>query len=227
MSNGFIKLSRGFFDHSLWTEKRKHSRAEAFIDLIQNANYAPKKVMISGAMIQLGRGEQVASLRFLSTRWGWSTSKVSKFLDLLESDEMITRKTKHKQTTLTLCNYETYNSAPNGNQTAIKQQSNSDQTKQKKDKNEKKERVIFVKPTADQILEFGKTLDPAFTEAHKFIDYYESNGWKVGRNPMRDWKCTVRNWHRKRHGESENTPKEGTRRDGMMFAAGKWRKVQQ
>ena len=28
------------------------------------------------------------------------------------------------------------------------------------------------------------------------MDYYESNGWKVGRNPMRDWKATVRRWCR-------------------------------
>ena len=30
--------------------------------------------------------------------------------------------------------------------------------------------------------------------AQNFIDYYESNGWKVGRNPMKDWKATCRRW---------------------------------
>jgi hypothetical protein len=34
-------------------------------------------------------------------------------------------------------------------------------------------------------------------EAAKFIDYYSSNGWKVGRNPMKDWQATARNWCRK------------------------------
>lgn len=29
-----------------------------------------------------------------------------------------------------------------------------------------------------------------------FISYYESNGWKVGKNPMKDWKAAVRNWER-------------------------------
>lgn len=33
----------------------------------------------------------------------------------------------------------------------------------------------------------------------KFIAYYESNGWKVGRNPMKDWQAAVRNWEEK-HG---------------------------
>ena len=30
-----------------------------------------------------------------------------------------------------------------------------------------------------------------------FIDYYTSNGWRVGRNPMKDWKAAVRTWERK------------------------------
>lgn len=31
-------------------------------------------------------------------------------------------------------------------------------------------------------------------EAHAFMDHYTSNGWKVGRNPMKDWKAAIRNW---------------------------------
>lgn len=31
-------------------------------------------------------------------------------------------------------------------------------------------------------------------QANKFLDYYESNGWKVGRNPMKDWKAAARRW---------------------------------
>ena len=31
-------------------------------------------------------------------------------------------------------------------------------------------------------------------EASKFCDFYESNGWKVGKNKMKCWKAAVRNW---------------------------------
>ena len=31
-----------------------------------------------------------------------------------------------------------------------------------------------------------------------FIDYYTANGWKVGRNPMRDWRAAVRQWEQRR-----------------------------
>ena len=31
---------------------------------------------------------------------------------------------------------------------------------------------------------------------NKFYDYYESNGWKVGRNAMKDWRACVRTWEK-------------------------------
>ena len=33
--------------------------------------------------------------------------------------------------------------------------------------------------------------------AQRFIDYYESNGWMVGRNHMKDWRAAVRTWEQK------------------------------
>lgn len=33
--------------------------------------------------------------------------------------------------------------------------------------------------------------------AKHFIDYYTANGWKVGRNPMKDWKACVRTWEQR------------------------------
>lgn len=43
---------------------------------------------------------------------------------------------------------------------------------------------------------FKKTDDPSFSKKHarKFFDHYESNGWKVGLNPMKRWKNAVNNW---------------------------------
>jgi hypothetical protein len=56
----------------------------------------------------------------------------------------------------------------------------------------------FEKPTVQQIIgyvqEIGSTVD-----AKSFWDYYESNGWRVGRNPMKDWRATVRQWQSRNH----------------------------
>lgn len=34
------------------------------------------------------------------------------------------------------------------------------------------------------------------TQAEIFFNYYESNGWKVGKNPMKNWKAAAQNWIR-------------------------------
>jgi len=47
----------------------------------------------------------------------------------------------------------------------------------------------FIKPTLEQIKKEYPNLD-----ALRFYNYYESNGWRVGRNPMKDWKAAARNW---------------------------------
>lgn len=63
-----------------------------------------------------------------------------------------------------------------------------------KDKDKNKDRV-FKKPTLDNIRDYcisrNNNINP-----EQFYDYYEANGWKINRNPMKDWKATVRNWER-------------------------------
>lgn len=34
-------------------------------------------------------------------------------------------------------------------------------------------------------------------DGSEFFDYYESNGWKVGKSAMKNWQACVRNWHRR------------------------------
>ena len=56
-------------------------------------------------------------------------------------------------------------------------------------------RITFIKPTLNEIKEYCKerknNVDPS-----QWLDYYSSNGWKVGRNKMIDWKAAVRTWER-------------------------------
>lgn len=116
--NGFIKLHRSFFEHDFWDKRREFSYAEAFLDLIQNANYAPKSVRIGSQKINLKVGEQVASLRYLGTRWGWSKGKVARFMDVLKTERMAGQRTEHGQTIIILCKYEDYNTGGNVGGTA-------------------------------------------------------------------------------------------------------------
>ena len=58
----------------------------------------------------------------------------------------------------------------------------------------RKKGKIFVKPTKEEILEYAKEQKLRTDIVDKWINHYESNGWKVGQNPMKDWKASYRNW---------------------------------
>jgi len=46
------------------------------------------------------------------------------------------------------------------------------------------------------VIEYGREIQLPDAECEKFFDYYTANGWRVGKNPMKDWKSAVRNWKR-------------------------------
>jgi len=64
----------------------------------------------------------------------------------------------------------------------------------------------FVKPTVEEvrayIIERNDVLTPQ--DADTFINFYESKGWKIGSQPMKDWKAAIRTWEGKRKGWSAN-----------------------
>lgn len=61
----------------------------------------------------------------------------------------------------------------------------------------------FKKPTLEEVQQYCSERKNNIS-AEKFIDYYESNGWKVGRNSMKDWKATVRNWEKNQQEKQNN-----------------------
>lgn len=73
-----------------------------------------------------------------------------------------------------------------------------------KERDESPKRTRFVPPTLDEVkaycVERNNTVD-----AERFINYYSANGWKVGRNSMRDWKATVRNWEKNGYDKGKKT----------------------
>lgn len=55
----------------------------------------------------------------------------------------------------------------------------------------------FRKPSVEEVRAYCQERHNA-VDAEQFVDYYESKGWRVGHNPMKDWKACVRTWERKR-----------------------------
>lgn len=51
----------------------------------------------------------------------------------------------------------------------------------------------FIPPTLQQVEEYCRERRNRVSPI-KFFNYYTSNGWRVGKNPMKDWKAAVRTW---------------------------------
>ena len=58
-----------------------------------------------------------------------------------------------------------------------------------------KKRKRFTPPTVEQVSEYCLERQNN-VNAEKFVDFYASKGWVVGKSPMKDWKAAVRNWEK-------------------------------
>ena len=61
---------------------------------------------------------------------------------------------------------------------------------------DKPPRSRFIPPTVEDVKQY--CFDHGYTvDAERFVSYYESNGWMVGRNKMKSWQAAVRTWNGK------------------------------
>lgn len=171
-----------------------------FIHCLLKANYKDK--MWHG--IKIERSSFVTSLQNLSEETGLTVQQTRTALDKLISTGNITNKSYTKYRVISIVNYDMYqeNNRQDNKQITDKQQTEQQQHQNieyteyiKKEKINKKEKK-FIKPTLEELKIYiqEKSLN---VDAEGFIDYYDGNGWKVGRNSMKDWKATVRNWNRR------------------------------
>lgn len=65
-------------------------------------------------------------------------------------------------------------------------------------------RKKFEKPTVEEVAAYIREKHYN-VDAQRFIDYYDSNGWKVGKNPMRNWKAAVSTWEHNGYSNNSST----------------------
>lgn len=84
------------------------SRRDAWVWLIETANYADGRWSAGGKTIVLKRGQLCRPLRKIAEAWQWPEAKVRRYLTRLQSDAMIRIETDAKSTLITICNYDEY-----------------------------------------------------------------------------------------------------------------------
>lgn len=114
--SGFFLMHRGWRDNEIF--KGEFSRADAWVWLIENACWKPTRSRIKGQTVELDRGEMSFSQRFLAEKWGWSKSRVDRFIAELRDEGMIETRSKigataghsagQGQSILRVCNYSKY-----------------------------------------------------------------------------------------------------------------------
>jgi uncharacterized protein YdaU (DUF1376 family) len=70
----------------------------------------------------------------------------------------------------------------------------------------KSQRSRFVAPSVQEVETACIEIGLPTSEAGKFIDYYESKGWKVNKSQMKSWIASLRNWKRNRDERQQSLP---------------------
>ena len=104
---GFIIVDRAVFDHPVLSGE-PYSKVQAFLWLVSEAAWKPRKRLIGGKPFTLARGQLACSFRFLAKRWDWPLARVQRFLACLKIDTMIDTVSDTHGMIVTICNYDVY-----------------------------------------------------------------------------------------------------------------------
>lgn len=202
----YIKLSTEICKWEWFTDG---NMLKLWIYLLTNAQQF-KETRYQGLVIQ--RGQVIIGRKKLAKELKMSEQQIRSCINRLKSTNEITTKSTNKYTLITIVKYDKYqtnltdinqqNNQVLNQRATNKQPTNNQQiTTSNKDKREREKEsnyiysTRFIKPSIEEIelycIERQNNVDP-----NRFYNYYESNGWKVGKNPMKDWKACIRTWER-------------------------------
>ncbi len=118
-------MHRGWLDNPAFKPEPLTER-EAWLWLIENAAYEDTVACVRGQPAKICRGSLSFSLRFLAQAWGWDDPvRVRRYLRRLENWGMIALSTVTKQSVITLCNYERYQSPSAADDTKVQRKRNT------------------------------------------------------------------------------------------------------
>lgn len=147
-------------------------------------------------------GEEPELTGYLDTMWKLIRPNIQRDRKLYENGSKGGRPKNQNET----------KTEPNQNQNETKTEPIPSNDKDKdKDKYKDKDIYIeknyikkrFVKPSIEEVAEYCEERHNGIN-AEKFCDFYEAKGWKIGNNPMKDWRAAVRTWERKNKKQNQN-----------------------
>lgn len=227
--SGWIKLHRNLKD---WEYYDDHNATRLLIHLLVSVNYEDKKwketVVKAGTM--------VSSWQHLAHETGLSLKQIRLAMTKLErageAVRQVAGKGAGKWQVISLVKWDKlqgFDDSEGQDKGQAKGRSRVGQktpTKEIKKQEEKKEELItlptivdnvitptkkFIIPSIDEIKSYCQERNNQINP-EQFYDHYQSNGWKVGKNSMKDWKASIRTWEKNNYSSNQSktpkTPKE-------------------
>ena len=200
------------------TDSKKSYYAVIPANVRYDESLPPNAKLLYGEITALCNAEGYcwASNKYFAELYGVSPITISRWINSLVSRGYIASQIIYKEGTkqidkryIQIC-YEPINEIVNtpineivkDNITTINNTFNN--TNEYIDKSDKPTRKRFIPPTLEEVQAYcnerGNNVD-----AERFINHYTSNGWKVGKNKMQDWKAAVRTWEKNGY---DNKPTE-------------------
>lgn len=107
--SGFYLMHRGWMSNPVF---RTDSERVAWVWLIERAAFKDTHHRIGAKLVPIKRGQFAATVREIAEAWGWSKSKVDRFLKVMREANMIRSETgtgaERTKMVITICNYERY-----------------------------------------------------------------------------------------------------------------------
>lgn len=222
---GHIKLHREILDSQIFAHA---GMLRLWIWLLVKARFIDGWITISS-----GKGETTIELKRGQLLFGRNSAEISldvdgstiyRWMQKLEQMGNISMESNSHYTVVTICNYNTYqgdnvhnvttNEQPMNNQrTASEQQVNTKKKEKniKKDNNESNGVHKFTPPSLLDVQNFIEQQSYS-VNAESFFNFYESKGWMIGKNKMKDWKSAVKTWN------SKNKVEQAARKDDRFIS---------
>lgn len=207
---GYVKLHRELASKPIWLKSTAEQKV-ILITLLMMANFKSNQWEWSGEKFEVLPGQFVTSLDSIAKECGTGISiqNVRTALVRFEKLDFLTNESTKNGRLITIANWSLYQDAnkepnivDNKDLTKTSQRPNKDLTPKEESNKEimkegkKENNSRFTPPTLEEVktycLERNNGVDP-----NKWINFYESKGWMVGKNKMSNWKAAVRTWEDK------------------------------
>lgn len=191
---GYIWLHKRF---KSWEWKDDPKMVALFIHFLLSANYQDSE----WRGIKIKRGQFITGLKSLRVSTGISVQSLRSCIKKLKSTGEITVYSTNKFSIVSLVNWDKYQ--PQSTIKITSKPTNEQQTTNKQlttanniNNINNKKSGAFSPPSLQEVKDYCTERNNK-VNPDQFVNFYESKGWFVGKNKMKDWRAAVRTWEKR------------------------------